>query len=187
MLTADSVLNAIAETLLERGMLPTVLLDRDEKTVEWWEGDTYCSLSLWTDEDDASHLSSHRDGETTYIQTFWDIEALATGYRQALDDMNDRGNPVVVALEAINEFSQDYLKPLGITGARKSLFRDRDEIALSWYDSTNALCTLSIWVPELYASFGSYKAGKVRADRDFDDMASLRASFPDLLHTESRS
>lgn len=185
MLTADSVLNAIKETLLERGMLPTVSLDRDEKTVEWWEGDTYVSLSLWTDEDDASHLSSHRDGKTTYIRTFWDTEALAAGYRQALDEMNDKSNPVVVALEAINEFSQDYLKPLGIVGARKILFRDRDELVLSWYDSTNALCTLSIWVPELYATFSACKNGAFRMNKDFDDMDSLRASFPDLLHTET--
>lgn len=185
MLTADTVLNAIKETLIEQGMLPTVSLeDRDEKSLVWWNGKTYASLTLWTYEDNRSLLSSHRDGKTTYIQTFDDIESLAAGYRQALDEMTS-GSPVSIAFEVINEFSQDYLKPLGISGSRLSLFRDRDEVALYWYGAGNRLCNLSIWVPELEASFTAYKDGAIRVDKDFTDMSSLRASFPFLMNLDN--
>jgi hypothetical protein len=274
MLTADSVLNAIKETLVEQGLNPAVSLeDRDEKTIEWWDTGTHITITVWAD-DGSVHIGAERDGVTICVIALSSIERLASEYVEVieamgitskaaiaketftelfnmlaeagmtptacvmeeegqgiltwfntfnsrcsvsiwLDDMSAsffccKGSTegreiefadidslkasfpelvqmgqVETAMAVMDEFITDYLAPLGITENRLSRFRDDSEFTLYWYDASNHLCNLSIWVPELDASFGSYKAGETLVDLDFDDMASLRASFADLLKTET--
>jgi hypothetical protein len=187
MLTADGVLiakEALADfhnQLAEAGISGTfcVLEEEGQGILSWFNTfNSRCSVSIWLDDLSASYFSckGSTPGED---RDFADIDSLKAGFRELV-----MMGQVETAMAVMDEFVQDYLAPLGITGNRLSRFRDGDEFALYWYDASNHLCNLSIWVPELDASFGSYKEGKALVDLDFADMASLRASFPLLVKTE---
>jgi hypothetical protein len=178
------VLNDIQAWLTEHGVTSAIYhLSDDEELCITWDGKdgSVNSVTIDTGDDDA-YLSGARAGKVIPGHTFNSIEELADGYMEALEARLLAGAKVI-AMEVMDEFKRDYLAPLGIEGVRLSQFWDGDELAVCWYDSNNRLCTVSIWVPELYASVSSFAGGRVWTHRDFDDLDALRAYFPELIRS----
>jgi hypothetical protein len=181
---AKEVLGSLSDLFAENGMKGSICVVEEESQVFLSWRNTFgsrCSLSVWLP-DLSAHFFSCHGTEVSNKKNFADMASLQACFAELV-----QFGQVEAAMEVMDEFQREYLAPLGIEGDRVCLFRDQDgsELALCWYDETNSLSNLSIWIPELDASFTSYRKGEVHLDREFTDLDTLRACFPELIPSEA--